>query len=139
MRGSFVADASVAVSWCTAAQASDVTDCLLDRIVAGAVAMVPPIWPYEIANVLLSLARRKKLTFAEYSEARLLLGRLRISVDGEGAVLAPTRVADLALEYELTVYDAAYLELAIRKQIPLASRDQTLTQAARRTGVSLLL
>jgi predicted nucleic acid-binding protein len=139
VKSSFVADASVAVSWCTSAQASEATDRLLDDIGAGATVVVPPLWLYEIANALLVLARRKKLTAADYSEARLWLSSLRISVDNESTRLAATRVADLALEHELTVCDAAYLELAVRKQIPLASRDQSLTLVARRLSVTLLL
>lgn len=62
-----------------------------------------------------------------------------MSIDEEGTRLASTRIADLAVEHNLTVYDAAYLELTIRKQIPLASRDADLNLAAKRCGVPLLL
>ena len=60
-------------------------------------------------------------------------------VDNDGPLMASTRIADLALTYDLTVHDAAYLELAVRKQIPLASRDQALNHAAQELGVTLLL
>jgi len=134
-----VADASVAVGWCTPSQASTATDALLDDILAGSTVAVPPLWPYEVANALLVLRRRKKLHLDDYSEARMLLDRLRISVDQDSPRLAATRIADLAMEHQLTVYDAAYLELAVRKQIPLASRDQGLNRAAKRLAVTLLL
>ena len=139
MKKAFVADASVAVAWCTPAQASAITDRLLDDILSGSTVAVPPLWPYEVANALLILWRRKKLDPDDYSEARMLLDRLPVSVDNDGPRLAATRIGDLAMEHELTVYDAAYLELAVRKQIPLASRDQSLTRAAQRLGVTLLL
>ena len=98
-----------------------------------------PLWPYEVANALLILRRRKKLDPDDYSEASMLLDRLQVSVDNDGPRLAATRIGDLAMEHKLTVYDAAYLELAVRKQIPLASRDQSLNRAAQRLGVTLLL
>ena len=139
MKRAFVADASVAVAWCTPAQASAITDRLLDDILAGSTVAVPPLWPYEVANALLILRRRKKLDPDDYSEARMLLDRLQVSVDNDGPRLAATRIGDLAMEHKLTVYDAAYLGLAVRKQIPLASRDQSLNRAAQRLGVTLLL
>ena len=139
MNRAFVADASVAISWCIPAQASSAADHLLDDVLSGAAIAVPPLWTYETANALLILRRRKRLTPNEYSEARALLNRLRLSMDDEGARLAPTHVADLAIEHELTVYDAAYLELALRRRIPLASRDERLNRAARRLGVAVLL
>lgn len=139
MNKAFVADDSVAVSWCTPAQGSEATDRLLDDIVSGSEITVPPLWTYETSNALLILWRGKKLTAAEYSEARALLDRFRLSVDSEGARLAATRVSDLAVQHALTVYDAAYLELALRKHIPLASRDRRLNRAARGLGVTLSL
>lgn len=139
MNKAFVVDASVALSWCVPAQGSDATDRLLDDVLSGCAITVPPLWGYETANALLILRRRKKLIADEYSQARALLNRLRLSVDGEATALATTRVADLAIEQELTVYDAAYLELALRKHIPLASRDQRLNRAAVRLGLTALL
>jgi predicted nucleic acid-binding protein len=112
---------------------------LLDDIVAGGTASVPPLWLYEVANALLILWRRKRLDANDYSEAKMLLDRLRISIDQDGPRLANSRVSDLAKEHGLTVYDAAYLELAIRKQIPLASGDRSLQRAAKQSGVALLI
>jgi predicted nucleic acid-binding protein len=83
------------------------------------------------------LYRRKRLSRDHYTESRMLLDRLPVSLDHEGPRLAATRIADLAIDHELTVYDAAYLELAVRKQLSLATRDQSLSRAARRLGVPL--
>jgi predicted nucleic acid-binding protein len=135
----FVVDASVAIAWCTPTQSSPATDRLLDDMIAGSTASVPPLWLYEVANALLTLWRRKRLNANDYSEAKMLLDRLRISIDQDGARLATSRVSDLAKERGLTVYDAAYLELALRKQLPLASGDRSLQQAAKQSGVALLI
>jgi predicted nucleic acid-binding protein len=135
----FVADASVAVSWSLSSQSSALTDQLLDDVVAGGVVAVPSLWPYEVANSLVFLLRRRRIQKDDYAAARSLLSRISVSIDEEGPRLAGNRVADLALEYGLTVYDAAYLELAVRKQLPLASRDGDLNRAARRFGVQTLL
>ncbi len=135
----FVADASVAVSWVVGTQATAETDRLLDAVMAGRGIIVPSLWPFEVANTLLVLLRRKRQPTADYLAGRVLLGRLRASIDDEGIRVAGTQIADLALEHDLTVYDAAYLELAIRKQLPLASRDGALNRAASRCGVGLAL
>jgi predicted nucleic acid-binding protein len=139
VRAAFVADASVAVSWSVASQSSVLTDLLLDDVAAGGVIAVPPLWPYEVANSLLFLLRRKRIRKEDYIAARSLLGKLSVSIDEAGPRLAGGPVADLALEHGLTVYDAAYLELAVRKQLPLASRDGDLNRAALRCGVQSLL
>lgn len=139
MKKAFVADASVAIAWCTPGQSSDVADRLLDDIVAGSIVFVPALWHYEVANALLVLWRRKKLAQDDYSQARMWLDRLPVAVDSDSPRLAVTQITDFAMAHELTVYDAAYVELAVRRQIPLASRDQSLKRAAHRLGIPLLL
>jgi len=139
MSATFVADASVAVSWSVASQSSVLTDQLLDDVAAGGVIAVPPLWPYEVANSLLFLLRRRRIQKVDYAAARLLLHKLSVSIDEEGPRHAWIHVADLALEHGLTAYDAAYLELAVRKQLPLASRDNKLNRAALSCGVQTLL
>ena len=69
----------------------------------------------------------------------LWLDRLPVAVDTDSPRLAVTQITDFAMAHELTVYDAAYVELAVRRQIPLASRDQSLKRAAHRLGIPLLL
>jgi predicted nucleic acid-binding protein len=139
VNAAFVADASVAVSWSVASQSSTLTDRLLDRIADGGVIAVPPLWPYEVSNSLVFLLRRRKIQKEDYAAARSLLNQLSVLIDEDGSRLAWSQVADLAVEHRLTVYDAAYLELAVRKHLPLASRDADLNRAAVRCGVETLL
>jgi predicted nucleic acid-binding protein len=135
----FVADASAAISWVIPSQSSAAAEELLDRVMSGSAIVVPSLWPYEVANTLVVLLRRKKMLRQDYLAARTFFSGLRASIDVEGVNFTASRTADLALEHRLSVYDASYLELAIRKQLALASRDADLNRAAARCGVRLLL
>ena len=132
-----VIDASVALAWCFSDERTEAAAGLLDRLAAGA-ASVPAIWHLEIANVLALSERRRRITPARSAEFITLLETLEIVVDEETATRALGRVLDLAREERLTAYDAAYLELAMRLGIPLASKDGDLCDAAERLGVSVL-
>jgi predicted nucleic acid-binding protein len=88
---------------------------------------------------VLALAEcRKRITFAESAQLIALLGTLEIDVDRETSALAFTRILDLAREERLTAYEAAYLELAMRLGVPLASKDGDLCDAAERVGVTAI-
>jgi len=137
VKRSFVADASVAIAWVHPAQATAETDAMLDRLAAGDSLVVPALWPLEVANALTVLRRRRKLTPDEARTAIEIIRELPVVIDHEAAVLAFTRLVDLASKHELTVYDATYLELAARRQLPLASNDAQMKQAAIRAGVDL--
>lgn len=137
MNRSFVADASVAIAWVHPAQATAETDALLDRLAAGDSLVVPALWPLEVANALTILRRRRKLTMNEYRAAVEIIRELPATVDHEAASIAFTRLLDIASEHDLTVYDATYLELARRRQLPLASNDGQMRRAAIRLGVAL--
>lgn len=132
-----VLDASVALSWCFRNEATAATDRVLDRL-ADETASVPAIWHLEIANVLALSERRGRITPARGSEFLSLLETLAIEVDEETPSRALGRVLDLARAEQLTAYDAAYLELAMRLGIPLASKDTDLCDAAERLGVTVL-
>jgi predicted nucleic acid-binding protein len=132
-----VLDASVALAWCFKNEATATADNVLERL-ATATASVPAIWHLEISNVLVLSERRRRITPADSTEFIALLETLSIHVDEETPSRAFTRVLDLAREERLTVYDAAYLELAMRLGIPLASKDGDLCDAAERLGVSVL-
>jgi predicted nucleic acid-binding protein len=136
---SFVADASIAISWAVESQSSADAARILEHMVEGTTMLVPPIWLYETANTLLILHRRGKTSKAEYRAGRELLEGLRILTDDESLQAVNMQVTDPAVATGLTVYDAAYLELAIRRQLPLASRDADLNRAAKRHGLHLLL
>jgi predicted nucleic acid-binding protein len=131
----FVADASVAIGWVHPAQATAETMAMLDAIAEGSVLEVPALWPLEVANALTVLARRRKLTEDERQSALRWLGGLRLRVDQEMASLAFSRLSELAAAHRLSVYDAAYLDLAQRRQLVLGCKDGPLRKAARAARV----
>jgi predicted nucleic acid-binding protein len=104
----------------------------------GATIHVPSLWAIEVANALLAAVRRKLMTDSQRRAAINLLFRTGAKVDSDTADLAWTAISDLAIKYGLSVYDASYLELAVRKTLPLASRDEPLRAAARKCGVKLM-
>ena len=132
-----VVDASVALAWCFMDERTEATATLLERVQTDAAA-VPSLWHLEVANVLALAERRGRITPAESTELIALLETLEIVVDDETPSRALGRVLDLAREERLTAYDAAYLELAMRLGLPLASKDGALCDAAERLGVSVL-
>ena len=134
----FVVDASVSIAWVHPAQSTMRAESLLSHIRRGVVAMAPALWPLETANALLALARRGKITNGERELAVAWLSKLPLDLDHEGASMAFGKLVQLASDQGLTIYDATYLELAIRKRLPLASEDGPLRQAARRCRVRLL-
>ena len=139
MRDGFVADSSVAVAWVVPSQSSAIADGLLDEVASGTPFVVPVLWMFEVANALVVLALRKRIRLEQATRARLTLGRLNPVVDEEGPRLAFGKIAALAEKHALSVYDAAYLELALRLRLPLASQDEALNSAARLAGVRTLL
>lgn len=134
MKSRFVVDASAAIAWVHPAQATEETELLLDEIQDGASFLVPALWLLEVANALLVLERRKKIHSQERAEALETLRALEPLVDLEGYRLAFTKVSELATRHGLSVYDAIYVELALRERVPLATRDASLRATARRAG-----
>jgi predicted nucleic acid-binding protein len=132
----FVVDASVTMAWCFEDEATAATDVILDRL-TGEDAVVPSIWPLEIANVLLVAERRGRVSEAQASRFVELLAALPIEVDD----VAPDLSAVLAAgrQHQLSAYDAAYLVLAERLGAPLATLDQRLVAVAEQAGVQLLI
>jgi predicted nucleic acid-binding protein len=137
MTRAFVADASVAIGWVHPAQATTQTAAMLDAIADGATLEVPALWPLEVANALIVLVRRRKLTEDERQAGLGWLRGLRVRVDHEMSELAFSRLSELAAAHQLSVYDAAYLELAARRRLVLGCKDGPLRAAARPAGVSL--
>ena len=133
----FVLDASIALSWCFADEASPETLGLLDRLETES-AIVPELWLLEVGNVLLGAERRGRITQAGVTEFLNLLAALEIDVDAETAMRADREILTLAREHRLTTYDASCLELAMRLGLPLASKDQPLREAAEKLGLTIL-
>ena len=133
-----VIDASLAIAWVHPGQASPSTDALLADVGRGTPIVVPALWSVEVANALLVLQRRKKLRTDERLTALAALRGLNVSVDHEMSALAFTEVSALASELGLSVYNAVYLELALRLKLPLACKDGSLRDAAKRRRAKVL-
>ena len=133
----FVLDASVTLAWCFKDEQTPLTDALLDRLETEQ-AFVPGLWTLEIGNILLSACRRKRITYAMATEFLSLLGALDIQIDDATANYGFHDIFLLAHSEKLTTYDAAYLELAMRLGLPLATRDIQLSEAALRVGVKVI-
>lgn len=134
---SLVLDASVTISWMYAAERDANSRDVLRRAAAQG-AIVPSLWRLEIANVLFNAVRRKRASKAYADQSLRRLTRLRITIDGETDERAWGSIRDLSAAHQLTPYDAAYLELAIRRGLPLATRDVALVKAAQSVGVRTL-
>jgi predicted nucleic acid-binding protein len=132
-----VVDASIAVAWIHPAQATPATSDLLDAVAEGAEFVVPSLWSLEVANALLVLCRRRKLSEQDRAEGLKWLQRLPTQRDDEAAGLAFGRLSELASEQGLSVYDAVYLEVAQRRGLPFACKDGPLRVAAERIGIEL--
>ena len=130
----FVADASVGAAWLVSAQSDNETDRLLSEVEAGARVHVPALWLFEIANALLVLLRRGRLDEQGFKQSRSDLLDLHPRVDDEDHRVTIEKVLQLAEKHALSVYDAVYLELALRRSLPLASRDAALNKAAKAAG-----
>ncbi|MEB3166542.1 MAG: type II toxin-antitoxin system VapC family toxin [Cyanobacteriota bacterium] len=135
--GDCVLDVSLTCAWCFADEASDEAWGILAGL-EQAQAHVPALWLWEITNVLIQAERRGRITTAVIRRFLGLLETLPIVIDPAGALCAWHDTLSLARSHRLTAYDAAYLELALRLGLPLASRDQALNAAAGREGVRLL-
>jgi len=133
----FVVDASVTLAWCFQDELSERADQVLDRLTSED-AVAPSIWPLEVAAGLRSAERRNRLAAGELPGLRQLLSALPIRVDPISLDGALSEVLEMARALELTAYDAAYLSLAVRRGLPLATVDDRLRDAAGRAGIELL-
>jgi predicted nucleic acid-binding protein len=134
----FVLDCSIAMAWFFAAEATPACDKLLDRLNTDAQALVANHWPLEVGNALLMGERRKRCTPADTAHFLEILAALSIESDKETGSRACTASLSLARRHKLTLYDSAYLELAMRRNLPLATLDKDLRNAARKSGVEVL-
>ena len=137
----FVLDNSVAMRWLLASnKASDqrYAESVLKSL-ANAQAIVPNLWHLEAANVLLSATNRKEIEISEVERFTVQLENLPITVDTLTANQVFGHTISLARAYRLSSYDAAYLELALREGLPLATLDKALLKAARRSDIEIYL
>lgn len=135
---SFVLDTSIALAWAYSDETTQAVTQVFD-LLAQSGAWVPGLWHLEIANVLEMGVRRKRHN-GQFRDATLAdLAQLPIDIDGETDHQAWGATLRLAIRHELTLYDAAYLELASRRNLPLATLDEDLRRAARAEKVKLLV
>ena len=131
-----VADASFCGAWILADEISDMAEELLTQILKGSVELVvPALWHYEINNLLRSAHRRKRLTEEDAREALETLNQVPLVIEDLPEGPAKKRMLHLALQFDLSSYDAAYLELADRHKIPLHTADTKLKAAAKQLGL----
>ena len=132
----FVLDGSVTMVWGFEDEADEYAEAILERM-PDLQAHVPSLWPLEVANALLVGERRRRITSAETARFLAILGAFPITVDDQTVAHAWADTMHLARAHNLSSYDAAYLELAIRLGLPLAALDGKLKTAAGAMGVPL--
>jgi predicted nucleic acid-binding protein len=137
VRASFVIDASMAMAWCFQDEATPSTKRLLERM-GNETAAVPAWWYLEITNVLALAERRKRITPAKVAQFIALVESFDLEVDDQAPSRAFAHLLPLCRNHELTSYDAVYLDLVLRLQLPLASVDDDLRAAAKAVGVKVL-
>lgn len=134
---SLVLDPSLALSWYFEDERIQATDDLLDQV-AEVGAIVPSLWRLEIANGFQMAIRRKRIDAAYRDNALAQLAVLPITVESDTNDYAWTTLLQLADRFNLTAYDAAYLELAQRRKLPLATLDRQLHAACKTLRLTVL-
>lgn len=131
-----VIDASVALAWCFPDEANDYADGVLVALEDQTI-IVPAVWPLEVANALLVGERRKRIRLPEVRRFVDLLKGLDIVVDAQPVADTVSNILPMAREYDLSSYDAAYLDVAVRQDVPLATLDGALQKAALKAGIKI--
>lgn len=137
MNSDFVLDASVALSWIFGDEQTMGGQKLLENL-DQLKAIVPSLWPLEISNALVVSVRRGRIRFPAITEVIELYNSLNIMIDYETPDHGFKKILSLAYSENLSAYDAAYLELAMRLKLPLATLDKQLKQAATKLNVDIL-
>jgi predicted nucleic acid-binding protein len=130
----FVLDASVTLTWLMQDESHPLADLAFAQLRQD-YAIAPAIWWYEVRNMLVVNSLRGRITIPDSAQALLDLNRMPIRV---GAIGSHGNLTDLAHRFKITVYDGAYLDIAIRRGQPLATLDKALRRAAESAGVPLL-
>ena len=134
----WVLDSSLTLSWVLPEEYSGRADAFLSKRSSEDTFWVPALWWYEVSNALLMAQKRNRITEADRIQMVALYALLPIQTDTPFHLEAINRFQELALAYSLTAYDAAYLELALRRGLAIATFDQRLTQAAQKAGISTI-
>lgn len=131
----FVVDNSVVVGWYFSAQRTDYSEAVRERLLAET-AHAPALWVLEFSNVLRKAVLSRKIDIAVAEEIAAIQAELPLIIH-EG-LPAPMDNLRLALKHGLSSYDANYLQLAIELKLPLATRDESLREAAQAAGVGVV-
>jgi predicted nucleic acid-binding protein len=137
MTAVFVLDASITLTWAFQDQATRETLGILDRL-ESETAVVPNLWFLELTNVLAIAGRKGRITEVQTTAFFTQLMALDFEVDADVGVRAFTEILPLCNQHTLTSYDAVYLEVAIRRQLPLATLDESLHAACNKVGIPVL-
>lgn len=131
-----VVDASVALAWCFPDEVSKYADSVLLAIENQNI-IVPAIWPVEITNALLVGERRKRIRQPDVRRFVELLKGLDVTVETLSVADSIRNIFPLAQDYRLSAYDAAYLDVAVRHEVTLATLDADLHRAANAMGIAI--
>ncbi|MBM3269057.1 MAG: type II toxin-antitoxin system VapC family toxin [Candidatus Sericytochromatia bacterium] len=133
----FVIDASTVLAWTFLDEASERARAIVERL-EDDTAEAPAVWPVEVANALLVAERRGRLSHSEMVSAGAAVSELAVKVEGAHFPDVLQSTLAVARRHALSAYDASYLELASRRNLPLATLDRRLETAARAAGIALL-
>ena len=129
MTAGLIIDASIIGAWCLPDEQDNYADKVFSALSDGAECIAPVIWPYEIRNLLMMAERRKRLTSAQSAAALNAIVKINVTLD---ASYSDSELMGVSRRHKLTVYDAAYLELALRGGHKLATLDHALLTAAKK-------
>jgi predicted nucleic acid-binding protein len=134
----FVVDNSVVMAWCFEDETNRYADAVLESLMESS-AVVPSIWPLEVGNVLLVAEWKKRLSEADSARFLALLTQLPIIVEQESPERMLKEIIAVARDHKLSTYDASYLDLAMRRGLPIASQDRILISAAKKCRVPIYI
>lgn len=129
----FVLDCSVTMAWVFSDEATETTNRLRESLIEDS-AFVPSLWPVEVGNVLLMATRRGRIARDEWLAIQASLEALPINIDPVATDRVWGAAMELADVHRISVYDAVYLELALRLRLPIATLDRALAAAAQAAG-----
>ncbi len=133
----FVLDCSVTMAWCFEDEANEETEHAL-ALLEEMTAIVPPIWSIEVMNALRVAERKNRIDISSADKFICFLNDLPIHLDTSFSHLFNEKILTISRKHSLSTYDAAYLEIALRSNIPMISFDKDLCVAAKKEGVKLL-
>jgi len=137
MSAAFIVDCSIAMTWLFNNEATPKTAELLNRLSAET-ALVPSWWFVEVTNVIALAERKGRITPAQSGAFIADLSKLDIEQDDQASARAFAHLLPLCRTHQLTSYDAMYLELAVRRDLPLATLDADRRKASKKLGIKLL-